>query len=1454
MAPSVQTWLVQRVSSYMSDELKTEVKVEAVDIRLFRTISLKGILIRDLQHDTLFYSRELSAKFSRFNYRERRIGFSLIRLDGANIGVKRYKEPRTYNFDYLIDYFSSESADTSATKPWSVQIKAIDLAASHLRYRDLKYLDPAKGIDWEDMELFDVNARITDLQPLSDSIKFTIDRMSFRERTGFELKSLRSEVLVSPVFMQYEKLAIKTLRSNIDADIRFAFESFEDFSDFISKVRCKGSFRSSQLDFRDLAYFADELRNVNRSVRFSGNVNGVVERFKARNLEVFYTDKTYFKGNLNMTGLPDFDETYMEVDVADLALNTTELGTLPSWPFDSLKTLNMPAEALRLGLVSFKGKFNGFYNDFVAYGNISTALGYATTDLNLKIGNVDRQTKYKGNLSLFDFNMGRLWALEPQLGKVTLKTKLEGKGFDFDNVNANLEGEISRIDLLGYMYSNISLNGHLSNKLFSGDLAITDPNLKLDFQGEIDFRNELPVFNFTSSISRADLTAIRLLDRKEHGVLSAELSINLTGSNPDNAQGSIQIEDVVYREGAKELRSDGVYLESVLAKQRLLSLKSDILDASLAGQFNINGLVSSFSSLIANYIPAITDKVNKRPPDQSFRVHAELKRPDAVTAVFLPDLEISPGTVLEGSMNTNANTFAVLFSSRKISYAGIQFDSLNLDGHTDKDLLLFRSHVSRLFISDSLQLFNTIVSGFANHDTASFYFDLRGGDSTLSCARVRLNAGFLNTGYTALKIVPEKLVNRGVLWDIDPRNYLLADSSGILFSNLVFRSDSSTVALNGIAGSDADAVLEITLNNFQIAQLNSILNYYDASVSGITDGEIDMASVLRTPAINADLNVEDLSWFNDLLGDADVKADYNTESDRIDLKGVVTRGGLRNIFVEGYYQRKEPDDEIDFNVELSKTYVSSFSHYLDGLVSGLSGVASGKIKLNGTVKKPELQGKIYLQKVGFTVDYLKTRYNFSTEVDLQPGSFRFHDIVLNDVKGNQAIVNGSITHEHLDNFYLDFTINAKNFQALNTGPADNDLFYGVGYVSGYTNIKGYLDYIVFDMGLKSEKGTKFNIPLSNPEEVSRSNFITFVSRGDSIKTLTADADQFSGIALKMDVEVTPEASIYLIFDSKIGDVIEGSGYGNLTMTMSPTEDFKMFGNFQIEKGNYLFTMQNIVNKPFVLDKGGTIRWAGDPYDATIDIAAAYRLRAGLYDLFQDSSYRNLVPVDLRLKLKDNLFNPNISFDINVINVDPNLENQIRRLINTDEEKYRQAVALLVMRRFTTPSEFSNRSNVSSGNVVGANAYEMLSNQLSNWASQISQQVNVGVNYRPGDNISSEELEVALSTSLFNDRVTIDGNLGYANTGVNSQNQNTSNLVGDFNVEVKASRDGRIRLKAFNRSNNNSLINNVNSPYTQGVGVFYREDFNTWSEFGRKIRNLFRKKSKRTLTNLPSSKQ
>ncbi|HQK98827.1 MAG TPA: translocation/assembly module TamB domain-containing protein, partial [Bacteroidia bacterium] len=476
----------------------------------------------------------------------------------------------------------------------------------------------------------------------------------------------------------------------------------------------------------------------------------------------------------------------------------------------------------------------------------------------------------------------------------------------------------------------------------------------------------------------------------------------------------------------------------------------------------------------------------------------------------------------------------------------------------------------------------------------------------------------------------------------------------------------------------------------------------------------------------------------------------------------------------------------------------------------------------------------------FMVDYLKTSYSFSTEVELTPKYISFNKVTLNDIKGNKSTVSGKIFHDNLTNWYFDIDINAKNAQVLNTTLADNDLYYGVAYASGTLSIKGYLDYITMNIGLKSEKGTRIYIPLNNPEEVSKSNFITFVSSDSIAKTEKDNGPDFSGIELNMDFEMTTDAYMYLVFDSKIGDVIEGNGKGNITMTISPAEDLKMFGNYEIESGKYLFTMQNVINKPFQIERGGFIRWNGDPYDANINISAIYKTKAGLYDLFQDSTFKKSVPVNLQLRLTDKLFNPNIAFDIKVQNVDPTVETQISKLINTEEEKYRQAMALIIARRFTTPSALSDRGTVSSGGVVGSNAYELLSNQLSNWASQISNQFNVNVSYNPGDEITTEQFEVGVQTSILNDRVVIDVSGG---TSSAIKGQNTSNLVGDFNVEVKANKDGRIRLKAFNRSNNNSLINNINSPYTQGVGIFYRQEFNSFKELAHKFKESLKRKRK-----------
>jgi hypothetical protein len=301
----------------------------------------------------------------------------------------------------------------------------------------------------------------------------------------------------------------------------------------------------------------------------------------------------------------------------------------------------------------------------------------------------------------------------------------------------------------------------------------------------------------------------------------------------------------------------------------------------------------------------------------------------------------------------------------------------------------------------------------------------------------------------------------------------------------------------------------------------------------------------------------------------------------------------------------------------------------------------------------------------------------------------------------------------------------------------------------------------------------------------------------------------------------------------MGNIV-GRGTGNMRMEINSSGDFNMFGDYFIEEGVFIFRLQNILKNTFTIRRGATISWSGDPYDADINITAVYKARPSLKGLPAAESVdpeltSERVPVDCIITLKNKLFNPTIDFSIELPNADAKVRELVYSSIDTTNtaEMNKQMLYLLVLNSFSV-SGLDN--NLSSG--FGAQSFELLSNQISSWLSQISKDVDIGINYNPGDSYTSEELEVALSTQLFDDRVSIDGNFGMSGM---QERTNANNIVGDVNVEVKITRDGRFRIRAFNRTNNTELLA-IDDPYTQGVGVFYRKEFDTLSELFRKKRS------------------
>ena len=108
------------------------------------------------------------------------------------------------------------------------------------------------------------------------------------------------------------------------------------------------------------------------------------------------------------------------------------------------------------------------------------------------------------------------------------------------------------------------------------------------------------------------------------------------------------------------------------------------------------------------------------------------------------------------------------------------------------------------------------------------------------------------------------------------------------------------------------------------------------------------------------------------------------------------------------------------------------------------------------------------------------------------------------------------------------------------------------------------------------------------------------------------------------------------------------------------------------------------------------------------------------------------------------------------------------------------------------------------------------------------------------------MTVDLKKQLFDDRLTIETNFGVLIPN-STNNTNTTNIIGDVNIDYKITKDGRLSAQIFNRSNYNTIYYQYTyykmAPYTQGIGLSYKKSFD-------RLRDLFRKRSNAILPNRP----
>ena len=116
---------------------------------------------------------------------------------------------------------------------------------------------------------------------------------------------------------------------------------------------------------------------------------------------------------------------------------------------------------------------------------MNTALGLIESDLQMEsIDNIDN-AKYKGNVILDNFDVGAILN-QKDVGRVTMNIDVDGKGFTQKLLNTTFVGDVNKVTYNGYTYRNIIVDGYFKQPIFQGKVFVNDPNLYMDFDGNID--------------------------------------------------------------------------------------------------------------------------------------------------------------------------------------------------------------------------------------------------------------------------------------------------------------------------------------------------------------------------------------------------------------------------------------------------------------------------------------------------------------------------------------------------------------------------------------------------------------------------------------------------------------------------------------------------------------------------------------------------------------------------------------------------------------------------------------------------------------------------------------------------------------------------------------------------------------------------------------------------------
>lgn len=1452
LLPPVQDFICRTASQALSDKTGGKIEIAYIRISPFNELELYDVSVCDPQGLHLMNAENIGAGISLGKLIfEQRVVVTFAEINGLDAHIWQKSPDAPLNIQFLIDAFKSKEKK-EPTK--------FDLVLNNVILRNCKISYDRLWMPASTPGKFDANhIRVSDLSadlrlPVlkNDEIKVDLRRLTFRESSGLTVNKISSGLFLSQNELTITNPIIEMPGTQLSPkSMTFILKGWHDLGRQIMSQPLGLHLQEAIITPSDFACFVPALKHYQQTVWITANASYHQGELDVKTLEVLSQPglELSLKGHISgLEGpLPDMQADFpsLRLKAEGRAINSiiTDFTSLPTATRDLIG---------RLGDVSLQAAVSGSAHEASFNGRLSVAQGHAEMNVHYtKLA--DNGHNLKGKVLTKGFELGSLLD-KSDLGLMAIDADadlvLRGK-----DISGTATIDLPLFTYKGYPYTNINVEASKHGNHIEGAVHAADPNLDFDIEGAFTMAGIASNLDLYADVRTLNLSAVNLGTPYDDMSITGVIEASLKGNDISNIEGYIDMNDIRYSSvNQPEIVCSHLNLTSERGElPHSLTLTSDYVDVRVSGEYDLKALPKSFKELGAYFLPDIIKPLDKayRLPNQDFEFDILVKKDSGILEKIKSPIGLFEDLHLTGSFNSlrgvaNLNMNIPYMSQGKSRLIRDTKLSLEVDTATNKCLL----QLSTMIPSEKGDIrFNIDTKAAEGKVQTDIFWDL--GRKRAYKGNVGLNATFGKNTENGKQII-DLIVNKSqfevndTVWHIDPANIRYTDKS-LSVEGLKVHRDGQYALIEGTATASPQDSIKVSLNDIDLDYIFETLAINYVQFGGSASGTLTASSVFtKSPVLRTDnLVVGDMTYNHCVLGDAYISSHWDMER-----KAVALRADIRerdhsvakiygDIFAEG--------DSLSLFCEADKVNVAFLQPFMSAFCSDVQGRASGKVHLYGTFKDIDLTGRVFADTLRMKIDVLNTYYTVRDSVRLDPGRIIIKDVTVRDRNGHTALLNGDIRHEYFHNPSFDFAFTqAKDFLCYDTNAAFNPIWYGTIYGNGSGTMHGVPGFIDIRVDITTAPGSAFTFVLSDTEEAESFEFLTFTDkRKEALEaiiseqlTKTDDTPQFlkdfekkkaqsehpeeeTRYAMDIRVSATPSSDLTIVMDPVAGDKIKANGEGSLRMYYNSEGELDLYGTYTLTKGLYNFTLQDVIVRDFKIRDGSKITFTGDPLGADLDITAAYRVNTSLTDL--DKSFaddrelnRTNVPVEALLKVSGPMQSPDITFDIELPTLTEDVARKVKSIVSTSDMMNRQIVYLLALNRFYTPDYMSTtRTN----NELASVASTTISTQLSNMLGELTPGWSFSPYFRTdkGD-FSDMEVDLALSSSLLNNRLILNGNLGYRDKATSS-----TTFIGDFDIEYLLNNSGTLRLKAYNHFNDQNYYLR-SALTTQGVGIIFKRDF------------------------------